>query len=92
MGKVLLGQVRRSISVLSVCTGHVKPSAQKVNQTRIPAVMGGLAMVAMTTGGRSEQVDLGDSNSEQLRHCPGDTRVTFGLFACIEEGGIIAMV
>jgi hypothetical protein len=47
--------------------------------------MGGLAMVTMTTGGRSEQVDLGDSNSEQLRHCPGDTRVTFGLFAYIPE-------
>ena len=48
--------------------------------------MGGLAMVTMTTGGRSEQLDLRDSNSEQFRHCSGDTRVTFGLFACIEEG------
>ena len=35
------------------------------------------------------KINQDDSNWEQLRHCPGDTRVTFGLFACIEEGGIV---
>jgi hypothetical protein len=54
--------------------------------------MGGLAVVTMTTGGRSEQVDLGAANLERLRRWPDDARVAFGRFAWVEEAsGIAAM-
>ena len=67
------------------------PTTRRPRDNGAPTrLLGGLAMVAMTTGGRSGQAHLGDSNWGQLRRCPWDTRVTFGLFACI-EGGIIAM-
>jgi hypothetical protein len=54
--------------------------------------MGGLAVVTMTAGGRSEQVDLGAADLERLRCWPDDARVAFGRFARVEEAsGIAAM-
>lgn len=67
LGTVLPGKVRRPVSARSVCTGHIKPSTQKVNQTRIPAVLDGDCREAATLPMSAELVDRVHSCPEFLR-------------------------